>query len=464
MQQQILFLRERLGIEYLRMWGVFSRKSMIFGEEPGVFNYSFIDEMLDFCVDHQMKVMLDLTFRRERAMASDRREIYGYSSEVWFHSKEEWLAAAEQLIRHFRSRYGESVVREWVYEFGFFLGDRPFYEEKGYSNVKAFEETSRLIKEILPGARTAAPGLILSENRERDQEVIDAFLHCSTPPDIISAMHFPYRRRAQNLYYGVYEKDPDETAVENQIRYVRGILDQVGYRGEYWVTETGISLANRSFIQDSCYRGAAIASELVSCLSVVDAYGIFYASDLLNVFRDTRTVLTGSAGLLSRNGFCKPAYYGFRFVHQLGDRVISLQDGVVLTESEPGDYRLLLWNKKNLGMNYYLQDEDAIRPGTVTELFENTDPRVVELVLKDLESGKSYRIRQRILNREKGSLLQKWVDLGCSDSLSRDDLEYLDQASTPEVVADIRNAEEGVLRISFRMEANELRMIRISRE
>jgi beta-xylosidase len=74
-----------------------------------------------------------------------------------------------------------------------------------------------------------------------------------------------------------------------------------------------------------------------------------------------------------------------------------------------------------------------------------------------------YRIRQRVLNTHSGSALQRWIDLGATDSLSRDDLEYLSQTSVPNVLLQEKEADKGTLRISFRMEANEMRAIHITR-
>jgi len=96
--------------------------------------------------------------------------------------------------------------------------------------------------------------------------------------------------------------------------------------------------------------------------------GIFYASDLLNAYSDSNAVLSGSAGLLSRSGICKPAYYAYRFLDKLGRYMITRGDNFVVTEEHPGDLRILCFNNKALGPRYYLSEEDSTKPEDLDEL------------------------------------------------------------------------------------------------
>ena len=95
---------------------------------------------------------------------------------------------------------------------------------------------------------------------------------------------------------------------------------------------------------------------------------------------------------------------------------------------------------------------------------ENMDSYLMELKVQGLKKGEKYRIRQRIMNEETGSVLHKWRKLGAPAILSRDDQEYLYQTCIPEVISEERTAEDGTIRITFRMEASEMRMIQITKE
>ena len=72
MQKQVLFLAHKLDIEYVRIWNLFSPRMMI-GKAPH--NFTFVDEILDFCVDNRLKVFLDLSQRRVVSLASEKKAI-----------------------------------------------------------------------------------------------------------------------------------------------------------------------------------------------------------------------------------------------------------------------------------------------------------------------------------------------------------------------------------------------------
>ncbi len=105
MQRQVLFLANTLEVEYLRIWNPFSAKMMICGGKKGEYNFSFLDEILDFCVDNRLKLFLDLARRKENAMASEKQEIYSSEEPTEFESAEEWLGLLDSFLAHIRRRY-----------------------------------------------------------------------------------------------------------------------------------------------------------------------------------------------------------------------------------------------------------------------------------------------------------------------------------------------------------------------
>ncbi len=462
MQEQVLFLQERLEIEYIRLWNPFALSMMVYDEKSREYNFSFMDEIFDFCVDHHFKVYIDLAPRRERNMANERTEIAGSSTRGQFASLRDWLDALHAMILHLRSRYREEVVRYWIFELTFFLNDMP-YHGGDYNEAKLWDESYEVIKSIIPEARIAGPGLLTSSDPGKDEEIIRELKRNSRHmPDIFTSMHFPYLI-AGELYGSGFVRNPDRFFFKNETTRIRELLSAIDFQGEYWVTDFGISISNRNYIQDSCYRGAEILDSILTSLDQVDSVAVFYASDLLSTFSDSASVLSGSGGVLSRSGIRKPAYYAFRFLRQLGDHKIVLTQNCIATCTRPDDISILCWNKRSLGPKYYMTDENAVKLSELDQYFESSDPYWMELQISDLEPGLRYRIRQRILNTNNGSPLHSWMNLGATDSLSRDDLEYLSQTCVPAVQMQEKEAESGMLRISFRMEANEMRMIHITR-
>ena len=132
----------------------------------------------------------------------------------------------------------------------------------------------------------------------------------------------------------------------------------------------------------------------------------------------------------------------------------------VATREEEGDVRIVCFNGKALGPRYYLAEESSHTPQEVDGLFTDLEPLEVELVLHGFrEDHRKYYVRQRILNEKRGGALGKWRSLGCVAHPSRDDLEFLERTSVPDVELAVEAPAEGTLRLRFTMEPNELRSI-----
>ena len=462
LQNQILFLQQRLNIEYVRLWSPFSDSMLIIGDRKGEYSFTLLDEALDFCVDHRLKVFLDLTLRKDRQMASERREMYGVPVKEYFRELPDWLNALSALILHLRNRYHESTIRDWIFEMTFFLSDIPYYDARSYNEQLAWEKSCDVIRKIVPNCRIAGPGLIPDLNKEREKEFVLRFAGGPYAPDIFTSGHFPYFKKGIIDSSGFYEKNPNTGFFYQEVQTLRNMLDEAGYKGEFWAVEYGISLANRNYLQDSCYRGAAALSDILGALDMVDTVGAFYASDLQNAFSDTMAEISGGGGMLTKSGARKPIYYAYRFISQLGDHLITRTPCCTATAYHAGDIRILCWNRKHLGPKYYLMEEDSFKADDLDELMTDTDPLFLDLSLSGVD-GDTCRIRQRILNGKRTSILKKWVDLGSIETLSRDDLDYLSQTAVPEVVSEIVEITDGNLRLRFRMEPNELRMIMIQK-
>ena len=470
MQRQVLRLADRLDVEYLRIWNLFSPKLMICSENGGGYNFTFIDEIMDFCVDHRLKLFIDLSQRRDVAMASESREIYSTEERTQFRSAAAWTDALGSFLEHICRRYHERVVGHWIFELTFFLNDKPYYTDDSYRVSAVWEQGWKLIRSHIPSAKIAGPGLISNMDRERMGKVIGEFFSAEYPPDIFTAMVFPYTHiddagiLDSTIYTGRIKKLASRNFLQEQVRLTREILTERRFSGELWITDWGCSIANRNFIQDSCFRAAHILENVLHTGGDAGEMAIFYASDLINAFSDSNAVLSGSAGLVSREGICKPAYYAWRFLHKLGRFLILNTENCIVTAESETDFRILCYNDKALGPRYYLSEENTYRPDQICGLFANTDPLSLELTLDVPEEGGVYKVRRRILNEQKGSVLDNWIGFGCSPNLSRSDMEYLNRVSTPGITMERAAAVDARLRLSFRMEPNEIRLITIVRE
>ena len=218
------------------------------------------------------------------------------------------------------------------------------------------------LKEILPKIRIAGPGYIPDSDPQYDEDQIRMFLsHCEYQPDVFTMLSFPYNRVGMSIYDQSLTRDATRNVFYQQTSRVREILTALHFKGEFWITECGISVVNRNYIQDSCYRGATMLEQMLAGNGLADSIGVFFGSDLIGAYSDSAAEICGSGGLLTRSGIRKPIYYAYRFLRQMGDRRLLNAAKICATCFHPGDIRIVCWNRKNLGPRYYTQPEDSFR-------------------------------------------------------------------------------------------------------
>lgn len=162
MQNQVAFLAERLGVEYIRIWSLFSPEMMLQDGTGRPFNFSFLDTVLDFCVDRKLKLFLDLAQRRDFSLASERSTIFSRATPQPL----DWFQVLEEFLVHIRRRYTEEVVSQWVFEMTFFLNDKPYFSGGSLSNLEVWKRGWGIIKAALPRARVSGPGQVCGNPAE----------------------------------------------------------------------------------------------------------------------------------------------------------------------------------------------------------------------------------------------------------------------------------------------------------
>jgi len=461
MQQHILLLKEKLHIEYVRIWSLFTQDMMIVGEQKGEYNFHRLDSILDFCVSHGLKPFLDMGQRTNLAMSSEKKYLYKREDGIEFASEEEWVELTERFFRHIWKRYGEETISRWIIEFTFFLNARPYYMANVFSARRVWELGYQIVKKYIPNGKIAGPGLLAGLDEELMRKVMDSFFSTSCLPDIFTSYNFPYRPTTEEYQY---QKINADDFLRRQIQTIRGELDRQGYQGEYYITDWNNSLANRNYIQDSCYRGTFLLKNILEHYESVGEMGIWYASDLLNFYYDSTRLLSGSGGLVSKDGICKPVFYALLFISTIGQYRVAQGENFIITKDSDEKFYILVFHNKSLNYYYYLSEEDAYKPDEVTRLFQNQDSLKLFVELRNLKLDGSYTIREKIVNEEAGNVLGKWKELGFGRDLNYEDIEYLKQTTIPEVKIEHVQVEKKRLQLTMVLAPHEMRWIEIIKD
>lgn len=464
MQEQIKFSMKELSIKYVKIWNVFSTRFMIRKEEDKKnedLNFDNIDRIFDFCVENNILLFIDLGSRQETVMTGKKSYLYKNNENIAFGSVREWLEFLSVFIKHLIKRYGASIIAKWVFEFPAYFNSTPFLERKSIDFLDIWKKCHATIKAILPECRVAGPGMITFSDHEMTRNEIIKLINSGCAPDIFTMIIFPYveyevesethlKRLANNEFF----KDEASTVAD--------ILKSIKFEGELWVTEWNDSISNRNHVQDSCHRATFILKNILETDHFIDSFGYWYTSDLINTYYDSKSILNGSSGLLTKNGICKPAFYALNFMSRLGEYVIHKGSGCIITTNSSNSFRIIFFNNIELGPAYFMKEEANIHPTDVARTFEHSNMMEIELNLQHILNNRTYMIHQEIVSEQNGSIMDKWIELGCEPELTLKDIAYLKRTCIPKVVKSKVKVDNDELLLNITLEPHEIRFIHIT--
>ena len=86
--------------------------------------------------------------------------------------------------------------------------------------------------------------------------------------------------------------------------------------------EWNCSVVNRNILNDSTYRAAYIIKIIAQIWDEVDLFCLWMGSDWVSSYYDSVGISYGGSGILTKDTICKPAYYAFQLLNQLGNELI----------------------------------------------------------------------------------------------------------------------------------------------
>ncbi|MDD3486435.1 MAG: helix-turn-helix domain-containing protein, partial [Atopobiaceae bacterium] len=144
-QRHVAVLKEKVGFKYVRLWTPFSREMLLDLGRPGEsFNFSRLDNVLDFLLKIGAKPFIDLSSKPRRILRGiDDPLVFddsGISQDL-----ETWEQVIDAFMRHLCHRYQPDEVEQWKFELWF--DDNSFDDPACRSAYrKLFSSTYRIIK------------------------------------------------------------------------------------------------------------------------------------------------------------------------------------------------------------------------------------------------------------------------------------------------------------------------------
>lgn len=464
-RKQILRMKDSMHFRYIRFWSLFSdRMIMRNDEEIGQYNFTKLDNILDFLVENGLKPFFDMEEKIKRVNRTDKDFLLYEEKNNKVDSLQIWEEFIRQLIMHLVRRYGIEEVNTWKMEVIF-----DGYCLKGIdptdSFFQIFECTYSIIKKHAPHMEIGGCGFFpdyLCHLEKRGMNFWEEWIRRAPLPDFFSFMIYAYEADPEGKErFGKKSEDPDY--LKNSIRKIRAELIQHGLSGQkIYITEWNLTVSDRNKLNDHCFHGAYVMKNIIDVFGEIDMLCYFTGTDIYTEYYDTVWLMHGGEGLLTRDGIAKPSGFAFRFLKKLKPYFIDKTENCLLTTDRRNQYSLVCHNMKNLNYMYYLQSEETLEWDKLWKNFDEWNPLTLKLCIKGVENG-NYQMTIQKINEKSGSIQDIWADLEYIQDLSDSEIKYLHRATVPRMIIRKFCVEDECIEIELRMRPNEIGYINLEK-
>ena len=446
--------------KYARFWNPFSKEMLLdINSCKESYNFLRIDQVIDSLLECGMKPFIVFEPKLERINEGVETMVVKAQHNNLIDNIQVWKNITGAFVRHVIRKYGINEVEQWKFELTY-VG----YQLREYDPVEGYIELfcglSDVIHEYTENLMLGGPALT-SVEEEVLQKIFTGLKERKYKMDYVSMISFAYEVNEDIHKYSVRNSDEDYL-IKDVKKYMK-IMEERGVQDiPLYLTEWNETVADRNFINDSCYRGAYVVKNVLDINPYVDMAGYFSGTDLRSEYFDSVCLLQGGNGMFSRDGIIKPAGFAIELMNALGDYYIGGGDKFLVTTDLHDNYYIIAHNKKKLNYHYYKTPEEEIKKEKVSEYCEDEESLELELELEDIKNG-DYRIRMNKVNKQYGSILDLWKELDYSEELSRKDTIYIQRICEPHMLFSKEKVTENKMLLKFVMDANEIMLIEVKR-
>ena len=459
LQFHTLYLMENLNIEYIRVWTIFSKKLQISdGVQKSRFNYGEIDQIFDFLVSNHAKLILDFGRRPDMAFQSEGNVLFEEEEYIEFQTREAWECLFKDFLIHLLKRYGEKEVKDWIFEFSYIEKHAfPYYRTEKYDFFDVYSYGYSEIKKRMPEAEVGGFNGNIRDEYEDLTVLLERCQKNDCSPDFLSFLLFPYYTDRDH-----YERRSNEINFEiNNVKTMKKLMKKVGLeKKKLYIMEWNCSVVNRNILNDSTYRAAYIIKIISQIWDEVDLFCLWMGSDWVSSYYDSVGISYGGSGILTKDTICKPAYYAFQLLNQLGNELILRNEHTIITKRNH-DYYLLCFNYRRLSSNYYMKDENEITYFTMQNMYEENRVLHMKIQIEKLFSNGIYVIKKRSINEQECSLLAEWGKFQLDTELDNSDVKYIRNACYPRISMEKKEIDKNKMDIYIDLKPQEVVLLHI---
>ena len=432
-QKQIIEAKDSIQIEYVRFWDIYLPKLYANNDVSKDKRYfGHLDLAIDFLNENNLKPYIALGYKHNNMLN--------------FSTKQEMALFYNNMIVHFIKRYGMDYVSSWYFEFmNDDLVEFQLFLEEFDIILQAFHKHLSSIKIGGGGFNLNKLGL------HKFKQELELWSNYHEIPRFISLKCFLINNNS--------DKITDYDFVLQQINAAKAILKECNLELELHVSEYSLSLSNNNIVNDSIIKAAFLAQNAILCSDKVTMLGYCLFSDAHIDFYNTRPLLFGGNGLLSKHGIPKPSFYALKMLKNLYRQVVIRNAHCLVTKNAQDQYAIMCQNYKSINDNDRI-DENKISVNDLPNMLKNKEFLRINIKIEHIKNG-DYMMSRQDINQNSGSLQDEWRHLNFESDINIYWVNYLRRVSTPRIFVQNILVEENILELDITLKPNEIQLFNI---
>ncbi len=438
--------QSEIGFRFIKFHGLLSDDMMFYTEDKQgrpKYCFTYIDAALDFLMSIQLKPLLQLSFMPKALAKTPDHTLFHREFIISLpKSMERWNDAVKELLLHLIKRYGLAEVLTWPIclwnepNAGMFLFGFEEVNSFGVDFFDFYKNTFDTVKGIHKDFIFGSTSLInLSGNLH--QNLVDYIDYCDSHHcmfDFLNVHHYPMLppKSTDSIsemdfeklteYYNQIE-NPDVMA--EYLNWLRSLLDAKGLSHlPIHITEWNSTSSHRDLVNDTVFKAAYVVKNVLDNQEKTESFGYWSLTDDLEELPMENTLFHGGLGMFTVNQLRKPAYFAFYFLSKLGNELVQKGKNYVITKSND-TYQILLHNFCQFSSFYARGEMFDITSTNRYSPFNGTSVLEMEISLLGLSEGE-YMVSDYFVNREHGSVFDKWVEMGAPENLTLEETRFLE--------------------------------------
>jgi beta-xylosidase len=379
---------------------------------------------------------IELGFKPDQISLKHGALVFTNDNEIQFLPTDEYERLMGTFMKHIVNRYGIEEINRWRFEMRAPVDDDFMYSEADIDMyIEQFAGIKKVIKNIAPKALVGGPGFNLGKPEYLDimNKILYGLKEKDSSPDFFSFYSFSFS-----------EMPPNAEPSKDQPLLLWGkdeILKRIAWAKEFiqannphikhfFVTEWNLDFSCRNRLHDSLLKAPFILQNCIDAIAANETLAYWIASDISAEYSDSGAILFGGAGLISRHGIRKPAFFAYQFLSRLGRTLLTKGNSFIVTAKSESEYAAIVFNYKYVSNDARLRNDFQYLSRAPALFFENREKLTLSLCLSNTPPGK-YKIRRHLLNAAHGSIYDAWKSLSSIQELSAAEAAWLERTCIP---------------------------------